>query len=674
MEKLGKCLFVGTNYHPHDWEEERWKEDIRLMKNAGFTVVRMGHLCWDSYEPEEGVYTFEWFDRVMDLFDEAGIGVFLDISMRPAPVWVHELCPGCNIYAKSGTRQASLHRYMEDVDEPAYQYYALRFAKILVNRYKGHPALFGFGLCNELGSGKMSFSDYAKKRFQNWLRKKYKTVEALNRAWATQRWSRRLSSFSEAELAENELCMGAPEAWLDMKRFYSDGIAAFLEKLHGVVTENAPGVPISSNLYFNDENLGFDYLKYCDNFLEYPGMGYYPMYDTEDDLQQYFITTAKEAVNESGKPMWFLEFQTGRDGIFCGPKGYLHMQMMLGLLNRGQMFLGWTWRSMYGGEEQYHHGILGHDGRPTPNYEELRRAAFDMRKLSEYAFPYLPVPEIAVAYSQESGWVTKYQSGQFRQRYSDCIVEAQKAFYQMQREYNVVNLRNLKGNYRLIIVPGHVLIDEKTAYTLRNYIENGGTVIMTGYSGTVNENGQVYTSPKPGALADVFGIRVAGFYRTDMPGFFSKGAEVREAGGKARERLSVTRDGKHLTVDVDYYEELEVCSASVWAWYENKDMPAVTVCRYGKGKAFYMASETNAAFLEWVVEGLAEELELEQPLAVPRGIQARKTAEHQYFYVNTTDREVTVSLPEAGKGILSGEYYEKTLNLKGYESELIVGE
>ena len=62
-------LYIGTNYHPHDWSKERWKQDIALMKQAGMTTVRLGHLCWDSYEPQEGVYTFEWFDEVMDLIN-----------------------------------------------------------------------------------------------------------------------------------------------------------------------------------------------------------------------------------------------------------------------------------------------------------------------------------------------------------------------------------------------------------------------------------------------------------------------------------------------------------------------------------------------------------------------------------------------------------------------------
>jgi len=121
-------LYIGVNYHPHDWPGERWPVDIAMMKEAGFDTVRLGHLCWDSFEAADGQYDFSWFDQVMALCAQAGIGVVLDIPMRPAPVWVHRLCPGCNIGAKSGHTVPAVRRYMEDVSDPDYQRYALRFA------------------------------------------------------------------------------------------------------------------------------------------------------------------------------------------------------------------------------------------------------------------------------------------------------------------------------------------------------------------------------------------------------------------------------------------------------------------------------------------------------------------------------------------------------------------
>lgn len=213
------ALYVGTNYHPHDWTPERWKKDIALMKEAGFQAVRLGHLCWDSYEPQDGVYNFQWFDEVMDGFYEAGIKVFLDVSVRPAPVWVHKLCPGCDIFTPGGNRQAAVTRYMEDVDDPDYQFYALRFAREMVRHYKDHPAMMAFGLCNEQGAGFISYSDAACKRFQVWLKEKYKDIDSLNKAWNTQRWSRRLNSFEDVVLPCNETSKGAPEAYLEMRRF-----------------------------------------------------------------------------------------------------------------------------------------------------------------------------------------------------------------------------------------------------------------------------------------------------------------------------------------------------------------------------------------------------------------------------------------------------------------------
>lgn len=665
-------LYIGTNYHPHDWPENRWPEDIELMKQAGVQIVRLGHLCWDSYEPEEGVYTFEWFDRVMDLFAQAGIKVFLDISMRPAPYWVHKLCPGCNICSKNGKEQASLHRYMEDVEDPAYQFYALRFAAIMVKRYRTHPALFAFGLCNELGDGQVSYSKYARDRFQNWLRKKYRTIERLNQAWATQRWSRRLSSFSDVPLMENEVSTGAPEAWLDMRRFFSDGIAGFLIKLRDTVKMYAPDVPVSCNLYSGRDFLGFDYLRYCRQFMEYPGMGFYPGYDLSESKIHHCLSICNEYINESGKPMWFLEFQTGRNGIFCPPKGYLRMLIMLGLLNRGQMFLMWSWRSMLGGEEQFHHGVLGHDGLPTPNYYELQKAAEDLKNLSGYAFPYLPQPEIGVAFHQESWWVTQYQKEQFRQNCKAAVQEVQKALYSLNKDYNMVDLRELRKHYKLLIVPDYVIMEQEAADTIRHFVSEGGTVIMTGYSAVENEHGQVFDIPKPGRLDDVFGIRVAGFYRTDMSGYFSENSVLTQKNGEIRELVRVKKDEDSVAADIDYYEELELKTAVSYAEFEGKQMPAITCNSYGKGKAYYVGTEANASVLKWLLQKIHKELDLTPFILAAEGVQVRKIAENHFFYVNTTSREVEISFTGNARGVLSGKVYEGQMVLEAYGYELLI--
>ena len=666
------ALYIGTNYHPHDWLEERWPIDIKLMKEAGFTTVRLGHLCWDSYEPDDGVYTFEWFDKVMDLFAEAGIGVFLDISMRPAPVWVHRCCPGCGINGKSGTPQASLRRYMEDIADPDYQYFALRFAKVMVSRYKDHAALTGFGLCNEIGDGYISHSEYARKRFINWLRDKYGTVQHLNEAWAAKRWSRNLVSFEDVVIPENEIALGSPEAWLDMRRFFSDDIGKFMIRLKDIVLDVAPGIPHSSNHYAEKDVLGFDYLKFYDKFVDYPGLGFYAPYEMDTS---YFFNDfiLKQRLAETGKPMWCLEFQTGSRGISFGPYGAVRRYAFLCLMNRVQMIIGWTWRSMLGGEEQYLYGILGHDGFPSQNYLEYKQIARDMKKLQNYAFPYLPDPDIAVAYNYDSDWVSQYSSFQYRMNYRQSMMEVSKAFFKSNRDYNVVDLRHVNKKYKLLIVPEHIVMECTAAEYIRGYVKAGGTVIMTGYSAAVDSNNRVFGIPRPGGLDDVFGIRVTGHYRTDMKCFFSKdAATVIGKNGKETELLKIIKDNERIRAEVDYYEILELKSAESYADFEDKNLSAVSVNHYGSGEAYYMAVETNAEVLLWLVEKLTDKLGLQRGIDVPQGIQARKIAENQYFYVNVTSQDIAVSLKESGRGILTENVYSDELLLKAYDGELIV--
>lgn len=664
------ALYIGANYHPHDWSRERWKTDAELMKQAGFTTVRVGHLCWDSFEPEEGVYTFDWFDEFMDLFAEAGIGVFLDVSMRPAPVWVHKLCPGCNVYSKGGNMQPSVHRYMEDVSDPAYQHYALRFAEILVNRYKNHPALFAFGLCNEMGSGKISFSPQSRQRFIQWLKHKYGTVEQLNQAWATRRWCRKLTSFDDVVFPENELFLGAPEAWLDMRRFFADVTGDFKIRLKETVEGCGISVPHSSNHYAEMETNGFDYLSIYDRFVDYPGIGFYPGYQVSEKYQ-FMMSIYNQRLAETDKPMWCLEFQSGSEGWHHGPYGAVRMMAMLCLLNRAQMILGWTWRTMLAGEEQYLSGILGHDGLPTVNYKEYRQIAADMNKLKDYAFPYVPVPDVAVAYSYDNDYVIQYGTRHYKQTYSQTKVEIQKTFFDLNRDYNVISLKNRKHNYKLLILPQYVLMSEEEANEIRKFVQEGGTVIMTAYSATVDEHSQAFATPRPGRLEDVFGIRVAAFGRTGAEWMdFSDNTKFAETENGKRELLRVA-SGEEFYINVDYYEELELHTASEYASFPDKGLCAVSVNEYGKGKAYYVAAETNAELLKWLIKKLTPVLGLKCGPNVPEGIQAREIAKGQTFYVNTTSRTIGIPLERKGFGVLSEKEYGNVLTLDPCGAELI---
>ncbi|MBW8911781.1 MAG: beta-galactosidase, partial [Sphingomonas sp.] len=114
-------LFVGACYQPIDRSPEQIGQDIVIMKTAGLKMVRMGDLSWDSFEPEEGHFTFEWFDKVLDQMQAAGIRVILDIPGQPAPIWIHKHYPGVDIVNQDGARIHQASRYWDNISDPDYR-------------------------------------------------------------------------------------------------------------------------------------------------------------------------------------------------------------------------------------------------------------------------------------------------------------------------------------------------------------------------------------------------------------------------------------------------------------------------------------------------------------------------------------------------------------------------
>jgi beta-galactosidase len=241
-------LYVGTCYQPVDRSPEQIKSDIATIKKAGFTIVRMGDLSWDSFEPAEGVFEFAWFDNIMDQMHQAGIHVIVDISGLPAPTWLHHKYPSVDIVNQFGSRRYAAMRYMDDISDPQYKKHIVQFADALTKHYAHHPALIAFGYDNEIGDGYMSYSEADRLRFIEWLKTRYGTIENLNRAWATQRWSRRLGSFDEVELPYAD-GPSPPERYLDLRRYWSDVVIQTLEDLEKIRQKNAPNTPAASNLY-----------------------------------------------------------------------------------------------------------------------------------------------------------------------------------------------------------------------------------------------------------------------------------------------------------------------------------------------------------------------------------------------------------------------------------------
>ncbi len=652
-------LYIGANYHPHDDKNiEKIKNDIRLMKEAGFNVTRLGHLAWDSYEPAEGVFDFEWFDSVMDLMADAGIGVVLDIATRPAPLWLHHKYPSVSVTDAEGNRLYPNHRYMDDVGDPMYQQYAMRYVDTLSKRYAKHPALLAFGIDNEPGDGPISYSETVRRRFVEWLQDKYTSTDNLNEAWDTQRWSRRINLFDEVGLPASGNIKGAPERVLDFRRFISDEVGGFFLKVIDRVNENAPGVLLNTNAWYYSPLKYMDYAPVAySGKMTRQGNGFYP---GPSLITNWGVADALFGITriqfESNNPFWCSEFTT-----MTAAPGSIRKSAYATLMYGNQMVCGWTWQSMHGGEEQYLQGMMDWDGITNRKYDEYKKIASEFSKIEKY-FPYRLQAEVGLAFSFPSQIAGSY----FPEPHQDQVQACFGMFYHRNMDVRILDIGHSTLDYKLLFIPGVTVMDESTAAKIRDYVKNGGTVVMTANSAVVDETGKVFSTTRPGRLSDVFGIRVAGFEETEVMN------ELSEKAYKGKKIGLVYKD-KAIDTESVRFDVIEPQGARVLASITtlNRDYPVVTSHEYGKGRAIYVGLPAKGEVLNPILEELIAELSIPKGPEVPDGVMARNIDKNHVLYFNTTGEPQTVEIEGKAGSILFDREYSGTLTIPPYEPEFI---
>jgi beta-galactosidase len=652
-------LYIGANYHPHDDKNpEKIKSDVKLMKAAGFNVVRMGHLAWDSYEPSEGNFDFVWFDNVMDMMSQAGIKVILDIAIRPAPIWLHHKYPSIDIVDANGDVQYPNHRYMEDIGDPMYQKYALRFTDSISKRYANHPALLAFGIDNESGDGQISYSETARQRYIAWLKNKYVSIDNLNIAWAGQRWSRRINQFEEVRFPMSGQTNGAPERMLDFRRFVSDEINQLLFKVINKVNTNAPQALLNTNAWYYSPMKFFDYSEIAySGKMTREGSAFYP---GNSLTTNYGIMDASFGISriqfESTNPYWNCEFTT-HNAVPNSIRRSAYATLMYG----NQMVCGWTWQSMRSGEEQYLEGMIDWDGIPNRKYYEYKKIASEFKKIEKF-FPYKPQAEVGLAFSFPSQIASSYFPEQHQNQLQSCF----DLFYHRNMDARVVEISRSPLNYKLMIVPGVAVMDEATAAKIRGFVKNGGTVIMTSNSAVVDETGRVFASTHPGRLNDVFGIRVGSYEETETLNEISR----KSFQGK---KIEFIYKGKAIDTESARFDIIQSNGAEVIGSLTSldKDYPIMTSNKYGKGRAIYVGLPAKGEVLDSLLDDLIVELGIKKGPDVPSGVMARQIDNNHFLYLNVSGEAKEIQMKGNSRSILFDKDYRGNLTIAPYEPEFI---
>lgn len=656
MEKI----LYGGDYNPEQWDESVWEEDMRLFHLAGIDCVTLNVFSWAALQSDEVTYHFERLDKIMDMVKKNGLKVILATSTAAHPAWMAKKYPEVLRTGFNGIRRKFGDRHNSCPNSRVYQKYSALLARKLAERYGHYDNIVAWHICNEYGGE--CYCENCEKAFRVWLKERYGTLEALNKAWNTSFWGHTFYDWDEIVVPNlqsehfevNRTTFQGIS--LDYRRFMSDSMLNNYRAEYEAVKEITPHIPVTTNL------MGFykplDYQKWA-KYMDVISWDNYP--DTSDTDAMVAMRHDLMRGLKQGAPFWLMEQTPSVTNwhaynLLKRP-GEMRLISYQAVAHGADTVLFFQMRRSIGACEKFHGAVIDHVGNEnTRVFREIGELGGELQKLSDATLGARIHSDVALMVDWDNWWALEYSAGPSCDlKYMDEVTRYYTALYEKNISVDVVSVEDDLSGYKVVIAPLLYMTKPGVDERLRQFVAEGGSLVTTFLSGLVNENDLVFTGGYPGKLRDILGIWVE---ETDalpsyMKNSFSWNGKTYESG--------VICDICHM----EHAKELAVYEKDFYA-----GTPVLSENSFGKGKAYYVATRSDAAFysdfLQMVLDGQGV-----QPVMTPcEGVEAslrQKDGRNFLFLLNHKDTRVQLPAEHACQDLLGGREYAKgeELTLEG---------
>lgn len=636
-------LRYGADYNPEQWSRDVWREDMALMREAGVNIVSLGIFSWAHIEPRPGEWDFAWLDEIMDLLHEHGIDVDLATATASPPPWLTTLHPEVLPQTIDGTTLWPGARQHWRPTSPVFREYALRLTRRIAERYAQHPALVAWHISNELGCHNLyDYSDDAARAFRGWLRARYGTLEALNEAWGTAFWSQRYGAWDEILPPRSAPTQRNPGQQLDFERFSSDAVRSHLRAEAAVLADVTPDVPRTTNFMVAQNVSDIDYVSWVpdvdfvsnDQYLRAGPHG-------RDDLSLWANLTGNMA---GGLPWFLMEHAPSavnwREVNPPKRSGELVRDALTHVGHGADAVCYFQWRQSRAGGERYHSGMVPHAGPSSRVFRDVVGLGAELQALSPVTGSHRAPARVAVLFDYESWWVSKRDSHPTeRISYDGELLAWHQALLDQGVRADILPASADFEAYDVVIAPMLHVVPDALRRRLEAVVARGGHLVVSAFSGIVDEHDRVWLGGYPGALRDVLGVTVEEFVPL-LPG-----ERVRLASGAWAEAW--TERISHLAAGVEVLDT-----------YADGDLtgePAVTRRSRGEGSATYVSADIGRSGLHGLLAVLADGVDALRGDELAAGgrveVMVRESAEARFvFLANRTDDDVRVVIDGTPRG------------------------
>ena len=650
----GLRLLHGGDYNPEQWLDrpDILAQDIELMKKARVNTVTLGVFSWSALEPQEGVYTLDWLADIIHNLYANGICTILATPSAARPAWLAHKYPEVRRVRADRVRELYNRRQNYCYTSPLYRNKVRRIDQKLAQRFGSDPAVILWHISNEMGGD--CHCELCQAEFRRWLQARYGSLQALNKAWNARFWSHDYTAWEQIESPAPQGENAVQALALDWKRFVSDRHIDFLKFERDTVKELVPDAKFTANMMYRFD--GLDDWKMAKEIDVASWDNYPTWHKPTETVEETALDTAMMHdlfYSMKGRPFLLMESSpsfTNWQPISKQKKpGIAELAALQTVAHGADSVLYFQWRASRGAEEKFHGAVVGHDGRQDARaFTETVQVGEKLEKLSEIT-AVRREKQALIVHDWQNKWALEGSCGP-RNAGLGYWDELKRHYNALARAGIAVEFgdetADLTG-YRLVVVPMLYLLTDDFAKKLCDFAQNGGTVVVTYWTGVVDESDLCRLGDTPYGLTELLGLR-----RTEIDGMYD--GETRRCTPASGCALPEAQASILCEVaapnDTDPAEPLSIYAEDYFAQY-----PAAAVHKYGAGRAYYLASRFDEDFYRAFYRDAAKELGLVPawPQPLPAGVLAVKRGNF-VFVQNCTEQPVTVGeseLPRYGTAV-----------------------
>lgn len=657
-------MLYGGDYNPDQWPESVWEEDVRLMQEAGVNIVSLAIFSWSRIEPSEGRYDFAWLDRIMDMLHAGGIAADLATATASPPPWLSHAHPEMLPVTADGRTLWHGARQQYCPSSPVYRDAARRLVEQMAERYAGHPALAMWHVGNEYACHVPAcYCDVSAAAFRKWLQDRHGSIEDLNRAWGTDFWSQRYSSWDEVIPPRLTPTWPNPSQQLDFMRFSSDELLECYEIEHRVLKDRTPDVPVTTNFMRFFKPL--DYWKWAEREDVVSDDVYQDPSDPEAPMRAAMAGDLMRSLGR-GKP-WVLMEQTSsrvnwRDVNVAKQPGQMRLWSYQALARGADGVMFFQWRQSRAGAEKFHSAMVPHGpAASSPVWREVVQLGNELKGLDSVCGSRVR-SDVAITLDWESWWALELPSKpSTRIKQVDMLEDYYRPLFAANVVPDFVRPDHDLSGYRLVFVPNLYLVSDEGAASLNRFVQGGGTLVMSFFSGVVDPFEHIRLGGYPAPFRRVLGVDVVDW----LP--LADGEEV------ALEFADRTPGRGHVWTEI-----IEPSGAETVARFTGGRLagrPAITRHKSGSGLAIYVGVRLDELTMARVVQSALADASVEAVMDAPAGVEAvrRHVARRSIlFLLNHRDVHVDVPVEQAGVNLVDGaQVHPGLLRIEPYGAAVI---